>query len=144
MYCSKCGAQNRDDAGKCVICGTPLVKPEEAQPEASGPTEAPKPPTTAPTVDSTPAAQPVSTEPAPPNYLVWAILSTLFCCWPTGIVAIVFAAQVSSKMQAGDVEGARKASGNAKLWTWITFGIGLAGILLGVIFGIIGAVAGNM
>ena len=29
---------------------------------------------------------------------------------------------VSSKMQAGDIEGARKASGNAKLWTWITFG----------------------
>ena len=33
----------------------------------------------------------------PPNHLVWAILSTLFCCLPLGIASIVFAAQVNSK-----------------------------------------------
>ena len=36
-----------------------------------------------------------------PNHLVWAILSTLFCCLPLGIVSIVFAAQVNGKLAAG-------------------------------------------
>ena len=36
-----------------------------------------------------------------PNYLVFAILATVFCCLPTGIPAIVYAAQVNGKLQAG-------------------------------------------
>jgi Interferon-induced transmembrane protein len=49
---------------------------------------------------------------APPiqTYLVPAILVTLFCFFPTGIAAIVFAAQVSSKRDAGDYIGAARAS----------------------------------
>ncbi len=61
----------------------------------------------------------------PPNYLVWAILSTIFCCWPLGIPAIVFAAQVNSKFQAGNYAEALQASQKAKLWCWISFGVGL-------------------
>ena len=45
-----------------------------------------------------------------PNYLVQAILVTLFCCLPFGVVAIIQAAQVNSKLQAGDVAGARISS----------------------------------
>jgi len=37
---------------------------------------------------------------------VQAILCTLFCCLPFGIVAIVFAAQVDGKLAAGDYNGA--------------------------------------
>ena len=52
---------------------------------------------------------------APPqNYLVWAILSTLFCCLPLGIASIVFAAQVNGKYQAGDHAGAQESSEKAK------------------------------
>lgn len=51
-----------------------------------------------------------------PNHLVWAILTTLFCCLPLGVVSIVFAAQVDGKRAAGDIAGARAASANAKLW----------------------------
>ncbi|MCX7034727.1 MAG: CD225/dispanin family protein [Arenimonas sp.] len=58
----------------------------------------------------------------PPNHLVWAILVTLFCCLPGGIVAIVYAAQVDSKFMAGDVAGAQYASDQAKLWSWISAG----------------------
>lgn len=61
----------------------------------------------------------------PPNYLVWAILSTIFCCLPLGIVSIVFAAQVNSKWQMGDIDGAMNSSKNAKTWAWVTFGVGL-------------------
>lgn len=54
--------------------------------------------------------------PKPPNHLVWAILTTLFCCLPFGIVSIVFAAQVDSKYNSGDAAGSLQASENAKKW----------------------------
>jgi hypothetical protein len=64
--------------------------------------------------------QPQPGGPKPPNYLVWAILSTLFCCLPLGIVSIVFAAQVDSKYNSGDYAGAVGASENAKKWAIIS------------------------
>ncbi|UHQ24014.1 CD225/dispanin family protein [Lysobacter sp. 5GHs7-4] len=51
-----------------------------------------------------------------PNHLVWAILSTLFCCLPLGVVSIVYAAQVDGKRAAGDIVGARAASRSAANW----------------------------
>ena len=60
-----------------------------------------------------------------PNYLVQSILVTLCCCIPGGIAAIVYAAQVNSKLAAGDYEGALKSSNNAKLWCWISLGVGI-------------------
>ena len=60
---------------------------------------------------------------APPqNYLVWAILSTLFCCLPLGIASIVFAAQVNGKYESGDHAGAQESSEKAKkfaIWSAI-------------------------
>jgi interferon-induced transmembrane protein len=63
--------------------------------------------------------------PPPPTYMVPAILVTLFCFLPTGIAAIYFASQVSSRFGAGDPAGARQASDKAKMWTFISLGIGL-------------------
>jgi hypothetical protein len=63
------------------------------------------------------------------NYLVPAILVTLCCCLPGGVVAIIYAAQVNSKLVAGDVAGAMAASSNAKTWCWISAALG---ILLGL------------
>lgn len=63
--------------------------------------------------------------PSVPNYLVQSILVTLCCCIPGGIVAIVYAAQVNSKLAAGDYDGALKSSNNAKLWCWISLGVGI-------------------
>ncbi|NER07984.1 MAG: CD225/dispanin family protein [Okeania sp. SIO3C4] len=34
-----------------------------------------------------------------PSYLTQAILITVFCCLPFGIVAIVYAAQVNSRLE---------------------------------------------
>ncbi|WP_417935251.1 CD225/dispanin family protein [Flagellimonas maritima] len=31
--------------------------------------------------------------PKPDNYLVWAILSTIFCCIGTGIASIIYASK---------------------------------------------------
>ena len=58
-----------------------------------------------------------NSKPCPDNYLVYAILTTLFCCLPFGIAGIVKAAQVSTKYQAGDYEGAVQASADAKKWS---------------------------
>ncbi|MEZ5117286.1 MAG: CD225/dispanin family protein [Candidatus Nanopelagicales bacterium] len=78
-----------------------------------------------------PYGQPMGTP--PPNYLVWAILTTVFCCLPLGIVSIVFAAQVNSKWAVGDVAGAMDSSNKAKqfaLWSAI------AGVVVGILYAI--------
>lgn len=78
----------------------------------------------------------------PPNYLVFAILTTIFCCQIFGIVSIVFAAQVNSRWNSGDIQGALDASKNAKLWSWIAFGSGLIIALVFTLLAIFGALAG--
>lgn len=87
--------------------------------------------------------QPQSTQQVPPpNYLVWAILTTILCCLPFGIVSIVYAAQVNSKWQMGDYEGAKLSSKNAKIWAWVAFAVGIAGILISFLLAIFGIFAG--
>lgn len=61
--------------------------------------------------------------PPPQNYLVYAILTTIFCCMPLGIASIVFAAQVNSRWAAGDAWGAQSASKRAQqfaMWSALT------------------------
>jgi len=53
---------------------------------------------------------------------------------PFGIVAIIYAAQVNGKAAAGDYNGAMEFSKNAKLWSWIAFGIGLVFSILYAVF----------
>ncbi|OHD14206.1 MAG: hypothetical protein A2Y41_05475 [Spirochaetes bacterium GWB1_36_13] len=66
-----------------------------------------------------------------PTYLVQSILVTLFCCLPFGIPAIVFAAQVSTKISLGDSAGALEASKKAKTWCWVSF---ISGLVILVIY----------
>ena len=54
--------------------------------------------------------------PMPDTYLVWAILATLLCCMPFGIVSIVKASQVSSLYYQGNYAEARAASRAARNW----------------------------
>ncbi|MFN2576163.1 MAG: CD225/dispanin family protein [Pyrinomonadaceae bacterium] len=67
-----------------------------------------------------------------PNYMVPAIIS-IFCCWPLAIPAIIFAAQVNNKAQAGDIAGAQDASKKAKMFSFIAIGIGVVLILIYVV-----------
>jgi hypothetical protein len=70
----------------------------------------------------------------PPNYLAFAIITTLCCCLPFGIPAIVFATQVNSKAAAGDLAGAMDSSRKAKMWCWIAFGCGVVAAIAYAIF----------
>ena len=78
--------------------------------------------------------QPIVPPGRPKNWLVESILVTLFCCLPFGIAGIVFAAQVNSKFDTGDFEGAARSSKEAGKWTKIGFFIGLAGIVCYLLF----------
>ena len=59
------------------------------------------------------------------NYLIPAILSTVLCCLPLGVVSIIFATQVNSKVASGDIAGAMEASKKAKMFMFIAVGAGL-------------------
>ena len=74
----------------------------------------------------------------PDNYLVWAILSTLLCCLPFGIVAIVKSSKVDTLWYAGNHTEAIQASNDAKKWSIISAVVGLVGGLLYVILVAIG------
>jgi len=121
MFCPQCGASNADDAAVCVQCGRNL---QAAAPVA---------PMQAPGVVLPPG-------PAIQNYLVFAILTTVLCCLPAGIPAIVYAASVNGKLQAGDFAGAKTASDNAKMWCWISFGLGLGVSVIWIILAMVGMV----
>jgi 4-amino-4-deoxy-L-arabinose transferase-like glycosyltransferase len=68
------------------------------------------------------------------NWLVEAILVTILCCLPFGIVGIVYATQINSKIAAGDMTGAETARKEAAKWTKLGFWIGLAILALYVLF----------
>ncbi len=72
--------------------------------------------------------------PMPESYLVWAILATILCCVPLGIVSIVNAAGVSSAYNAGDYDLAVKKSENAKKWAIIS---AVCGIVASILYAII-------
>jgi hypothetical protein len=99
MFCTRCGTPNAAEAIRCGRCGEPMQALTPAPPGAP--------------------VQYIS------NYLAQAILTTIFCCVPFGIVAIIYAAQVNGKVLAGDYAGAINYSRNARLWCWLSFGIGL-------------------
>ena len=82
-----------------------------------------------------PYASPIGTPPPgpggppPKNWLVESILVTIFCCLPFGIVAIINAANVNSRLALGDYNGALDASQKAGQWVkysligWAVFGV---------------------
>lgn len=102
----------------------PPYNPQTPPPYQSG--NAPTPQTPPPAFNN-PAVPPYQeSEPMPKTYMLWSILSVVFCCFIPGIVAIIYSAQVSSKYYAKDYEGAKHASERAQAWI-------IAAIVLGVI-----------
>ncbi|MDE6183292.1 MAG: CD225/dispanin family protein [Rikenellaceae bacterium] len=61
----------------------------------------------------------------PDSYMVGAILSTMLCCLPLGVVAIVQANKVDTLWATGDYAGAEAAAKSARKLTW--WSVGLAG-----------------
>lgn len=80
----------------------------------------------------------------PNNYLALAIITTVMCCMPLGIVSIVKSTKVDGLYQAGNYQEAEETSKSAKNWALV--GIGIMGIfwLLYILFVILLGVSGNM
>ena len=78
-----------------------------------------------------------SDEQCPDNYLVWAILSTVLCCWPFGIPAIVNATKVEKLWNLGNKTEAKQRSEKAKKWSLVSLGCAVGFVVLYVLFFII-------
>ncbi len=59
------------------------------------------------------------------NYLVWSILTTVFCCLPGGIVAIIYSSKVNTALALGNYGAALEASKKAKMWNLIGLVVGV-------------------
>lgn len=108
------------------------VTPPPVPPVAPEPAAAPVPPVSPEPASfrqpARPAPAPFETrEPMPPTYMLWAILSTICCCFPAGIVALFFSMSVSSKYYAGDIERARRNSRMTEIWIIVSVVLGLIG-----------------
>ncbi len=77
-------------------------------------------------------------KPMPKSHLAWAIFSTLFCCLPTGIVSIVYAAKVSKTYQQGNIVEAYRKSKLADRWANIGALIAFIPLILYILVNVVG------
>jgi len=109
MVCKACGHINQDNMAKfCSACGSELQ--QESQ--------------------NTVYQESVYYQPPPqrvPNYLIFSILTTVFCCLPIGIAAIIKSSQVDKKVAIGEYDEAIKMSQQAKT-------LSILSVILGVVF----------
>ena len=120
LKCDYCESLIKSDQTECTGCGCPI---SDATPSVEQKVQTQ---TTKPDQSSANLHPP---ENPPKNYLSQAILITLFCCLPVGILAIIFAAQVDSKFAEGDYVGAEKASIAAKGWCIVAVIAGIAWLI---------------
>ena len=145
IFCPKCGKENPDGVVRCEHCFEPLPPPpNQGQPENMNQSE----PFTQQTQGYN-QYQPYGPDgynqggmpPCPKDYLVlnivFGILALCGCVGiVTGIIGIVFSAQVKSKYNAGDYAGAVSASKVAKAMFIVNLVLAILGII-GNIFGLI-------
>jgi hypothetical protein len=112
-----------------VMVARPTPPPAPVRPEVGGVVNSPyTPPVAAPQSPTAIGGQVI------PNYLWQSIVVTIFCCWPLGIPAIVYAAKVDGLKARGDIAGAMAASASAKTWCFVALGLGVAVGLIWFLF----------
>ncbi|XP_063041179.1 proline-rich transmembrane protein 1 [Engraulis encrasicolus] len=78
---------------------------------------------------------------APHDYLPIAVLTTVCCFWPTGIIAIIKAMQVRTAVARGDMVTAEIASREARNFSFISLAVGIASIVLCTILTVVVIIA---
>lgn len=118
-FCTQCGQPIEGDTKFCTNCGAPIPTPPP-----TGSTPEPQQAYTAPQPEPQPAPQ-QPTGPRPNTYLVLAILATIFCCLPFGIVAIVQASRVDNLWNSRQYAAAQDTSRKARNWVIAAVATGL-------------------
>ena len=111
--CINCYREIPDDSIFCPYCG---VRQYAEQNQSAGQEEAQE------------SAQQTAGQASGENwvpYLVLAIISTVCCCPPFGIVAIVYAARINNAIIANDSAEAQRAAGNARIWLIVAYAVGI-------------------
>lgn len=108
--CNQCQAVNSDEAKFCSKCGAQLGFSQYGSPQQGYQSQQQQP---------NPQYQQAYQQqkpnmPKPDNNIVLAILTTLFCCLPLGIVSIIYASKVNGLYNSGDYHGAIEAANSAK------------------------------
>lgn len=75
--------------------------------------------------------------PCPSNYLIPAIILTICCCIPAGIVAIIYSSKVDGAYRTGNYDEAYRASSNARLWCIIGLIAGIFSWIFWTIYSVI-------
>lgn len=82
-----------------------------------------------------PGQQPVQEAPqCPPTYLAWAIICTICCCLPAGIVAIIYAVNIKNAYYSGDYAKAYRNSSRAQIWIIVSIVLGIIAIPLQILY----------
>ena len=131
-YCIKCGASmnnassnektvssssQNSGVANCKYCGAAIVGNETSCPYCGGVFDMKE--SVKSSQQSTNNASPVQPIlPPPSNHMVWSILSTVFCCLPFGVAAIIYSSKVDSAYNRGDYYGALEASKKAERFAW--------------------------
>lgn len=122
MFCSKCGNPLPANARFCSLCGVAVRS------NASSGMESPLGSASFETSGAYDSSNPYASSSAPdpyapngwgdvanvPDYLIWNVLSSLFCCTPIGVAGIIFSIQTNSAKARGDYEAAARSSSTAK------------------------------
>lgn len=104
MYCRNCGAEIPDGSNYCPECGCSLSSSQNYYtPESRYPRND-----------------------KPSNYLILAILVTIFCCVPFGFIGIIYASKVESCWSSGYYDEAWESSRKARNWS-------IAGIVVNIV-----------
>jgi len=113
-FCTHCGQAVPDNCNFCTNCGAPIAA---SQPQPQYQVNINSQPN--------PQPQPQYAGPKPKNYLVWSILTTIFCCLPLGIWCIICSSKVNKEWDRGNYVGAKEASSRAKTWIIVSAILGL-------------------
>ncbi len=124
-FCSNCGRQATTSERFCSSCGHELALDAGPGTEETAGAD----PSRLTSVVETPPPPPGSSTP-PDNHLAKAIISTIICCMPLGIVAIVHASRVNGRFLAGDIAVAELNAKKANDWGNWSIALGFIGGLL--------------
>ena len=72
--------------------------------------------------------------PRPKNHLVMAVLVTVFCCLPFGVVALIYSSKVDDLWYRGLYEEAWENSSKAERWITISFFTPIIATVLYILF----------